>query len=155
MEQWKSLNSIGYPNYEASSEGRIRNIVRKNILKEGDNGCGYMRVVLCNEEGKKNFYIHRLIAFAFLPNPYNKPEVDHIDGCKSNNNVNNLRWVTPSENCLNPSTNTDERRRNISIALTGRKLSDIHKQRIGKSSKGRQSCLGKHWKLIDGKRVWY
>ena len=62
-------------------------------------GCGdYRAFGLRDENGKHNVYVHRLVATAFLPNPENLPEVDHIDGDKTNNHVSNLEWVTKSEN---------------------------------------------------------
>ncbi len=59
---------------------------------------GYLRVTLYKDGSRKNFLIHRLIATHFIPNPENKPQVNHIDGNKINNNIDNLEWVTPSEN---------------------------------------------------------
>lgn len=60
---------------------------------------GYMRVGITCDNGKRSkFLVHRLIALTYLPNPNNKPEVNHIDGIKTNNNVSNLEWVTREEN---------------------------------------------------------
>lgn len=61
-----------------------------NIRKFRDNGKGYMNVNV----GNKTYYQHRLVAEAFIPNPHNKPEVNHIDEDKSNNSVDNLEWCT-------------------------------------------------------------
>jgi hypothetical protein len=77
-----------------------KRLVKQRILKTcmmGTN-CGYVGVVLCKESKYKSFRIHRLIAIAFIPNPDNKPCVNHLDGNKLNNNIDNLEWCTHSEN---------------------------------------------------------
>lgn len=110
MEIWKDLTwYIGI--YQVSNNGRIkslsRKIVRKNgqfakvketILKPGTDRYGYSFVVLCNDRVKRTTAIHRLVAAAFIPNPENKPCVDHIDGVRFHNFVENLRWCTQDEN---------------------------------------------------------
>lgn len=68
------------------------------ILKPLEVGFGYVVVELWNKNGPKSKKIHRLVAEAFLPNPDKKPQVNHIDGNKKNNRLDNLEWVTASEN---------------------------------------------------------
>lgn len=86
--------------YEVSDTGIVRNRNTKQVL----NGCiasGYRSVKLTFENSKqKRFYVHRLVAKYFIPNPENKTVVNHIDGNKLNNNVDNLEWVTHRENNL-------------------------------------------------------
>jgi len=97
--EWKSIEN--YPNYEISNCGMVMNS-RGNILKPTiNNGRGYEYVDLHNNGKRKNCTIHRLVAIAFIPNPENKLHVDHIDRCKTNNHVSNLRWATHSENMQN------------------------------------------------------
>ena len=95
-EEWKELPFN--PNYEVSTLGKIRNKETKHILKEKDNGHGYKIVNLYLNSNCKVCYIHRAVALTFLPNPLNKEEVNHIDGIKSNNKLNNIEWCTRSEN---------------------------------------------------------
>lgn len=91
----------GYPNYLIYPDGKVKNIKTNRILKHKKEV--YDRVRLQNEDGVKLKCIHRLIAEHYIPNPENKPEVDHIDRNKKNNSIENLRWTTKSENCRNKS----------------------------------------------------
>ena len=93
---WKDIK--GFDNYEVSTEGQVRNITTGHILKPRDNGRGYLEVGLHTNKKRTHKYIHRLVAEAFIPNPNNKPEVNHIDEDKTNNSVNNLEWLTHKEN---------------------------------------------------------
>jgi hypothetical protein len=100
-EIWKSLKGIVEcgDNYEVSNLGRVKsNGQRKTILKPTINSKGYHRIGLMLGSKKKNYRVHRLVALAFIPNPDDKPEVNHKDGNKDNNVVDNLEWSTHSEN---------------------------------------------------------
>ncbi|MEG0472647.1 MAG: NUMOD4 domain-containing protein [Solibacillus sp.] len=99
---WKEVD--GYDgNYVVNELGEVKSFKRdilNGILMEPHlNKRGYMVVGLTKRNGKrKTVFVHRLIAQAFIDNPHNKKEVNHIDECKSNNNVINLEWVTAKEN---------------------------------------------------------
>ena len=100
-EEWKGIE--GYEGqYQISSHGRVRKLKPNGdyqYLKMGLSVDGYRRQALTNKEGIRSGHlkVHRLVAKAFIPNPENKPTVDHINGDKLNNNVNNLRWATMEE----------------------------------------------------------
>lgn len=96
-EKWKDIEDFEGL-YAVSDRGRVMNLKTDRILKPGVNGAGYEVVCLCKDGKKKQYYNHRLTADAFIPNPDNLPEVNHIDECKTNNNVYNLEWVTASQN---------------------------------------------------------
>lgn len=78
--------------------GHRRSFRKERILKSIMGGCGYYVVALSKNSIKKGYTIHRLIAITFIPNPENKPQVNHINGIKSDNSINNLEWCTSSEN---------------------------------------------------------
>jgi hypothetical protein len=115
-EEWRDV--VGYEGlYMVSSFGRIASLTKEvsnrygtriipcKILSPCVSTEGYCKVILClNANSRKHVKVHRLVAEAFIPNNENKPQIDHIDRNKQNNNVSNLRWCTLSENMHNPLT---------------------------------------------------
>lgn len=96
-EIWKDIK--GYEGlYQVSNLGDVRNHKGKVLSKLKNNGNGYLISCLCKEGKQTNHYKHRLVAEAFIPNPENKPAVNHIDADRSNNKVDNLEWVSTKEN---------------------------------------------------------
>lgn len=96
-EIWALID--GYKNYKVSNFGNVINTTTGKILKGQNNGRGYLFVSLYDENHKcKQIMIHRLVAKAFIQNPNNLPQVNHIDECKHNNCVENLEWITSVDN---------------------------------------------------------
>ena len=99
QEVWKLIR--GWPKYEVSTLGEIRLTDTHQLVPQWNHtgrDTTYKRVTLRQGGRRKNFRVHRLVAAAFIPNPERLPEVDHKDGDPFNNNVNNLEWVTASQN---------------------------------------------------------
>lgn len=96
MEIFKIIED--YPNYEVSNLGNVRNKKTGKVLKPDKTIKGYLRVNFLKDGKLKHYLVHRLVATVFIPNPENKPQVNHIDGDKTNNQVENLEWNTYSEN---------------------------------------------------------
>lgn len=90
----------GFENYLIDESGTIinKNTSCIKIGTSNNTGKGYLCVDLYKNGKRKRFYIHRLVAETFIPNPENKPYINHIDGNPKNNNVSNLEWCTPLEN---------------------------------------------------------
>ena len=160
-EIWKSIKDYeGY--YEVSSLGRVRSIERtivkndgrvttykERIIKPHKNNQGYLMVSLYVGGKCKRFLVHRLVAEAFIPNPENKPCVDHINTIRTKNEVTNLRWATYEENNNNELTNkkqsesrkeymTEEVKKEISERSKGKKLSEETKKKMSESKKGKR-----------------
>ena len=97
QEIWVDIK--GYEGlYQASNLGNIKSLLTSKILKATINSSGYFKVELHKKGKTKVLYVHRLIASAFIPNPENKPQVNHKNGDKLCNSIDNLEWVTRSEN---------------------------------------------------------
>lgn len=165
QEEWRSIN--GFEGlYEISSFGQVKSLAKdvinnggtqhrkERILKQNISKTKHCTVVLCKEGHTYVRLVHRLVAEAFIPNPYNKPVVDHIDTNPSNNSVENLRWATVQENALNPLTRkhlsqskmgheywgrplTEEERHKISEKNKGRRFTEEHKKKLSESHKGK------------------
>lgn len=117
IEIWRPVK--GYEGlYEVSNLGRVKSLERTVVYKNGTthrhigqilNPCykrKYPSVSLFKNKKQKTYNVHRLVAEAFIPNPDNKKEIDHINTDRTDNRVENLRWCTSSENMNNPLTKT-------------------------------------------------
>lgn len=161
QEIWKDVK--GYEGlYLISNTGKIKNVKTGVILKGGNNGRGYLFVFLCKDKNHhKRFYIHRLVATHFIDNKDNLPQVNHLDGNKSNNNVNNLEWCTPLRNSLHKrevlgKTNckpvkcieTGEIFKSIGEAANYYGLARSVLSRVVNKDKWHKTFAGYHWKYV-------
>ena len=102
MEQFRNIE--GYEGlYQVSNEGRVKSLNyrrsgEERVLKPAKNNWNYLQVYLSKNKKYKWYKVHRLVAQAFIPNPENLPEVNHLDEDKTNNNVENLEWCTREYN---------------------------------------------------------
>lgn len=138
--------------YEVSSLGNVRNKITGRLLKPFSDGRkGYLQVSLCKDNQKHYFKIHRLVALAFLPNPNNYPQVNHIDEDKSNNSVENLEWCTNQYNVdysISKPVNQ--------FSLDGRLLNTYKSTQEASRQTGvnqqsiSECCLGKRYKTTGG-----
>lgn len=118
MEVWRFIND----KYRVSNLGRVMNDKYK-ILSQKTNKCGYKEVSIKIDGKFKTQLVHRLVAKAFIDNPNNKPQVNHINGDKACNRVENLEWIT----------NDDNIKHSIKTGIRDvKKISLITKEKLGK-----------------------
>lgn len=136
IEVWEDIE--GFENYQISNLGRVKSkerytkikngvmsLRKEKILKLSHNKKGYAQTVLYKNKKPITVKIHRLVAQAFIPNPENKPQVNHKDGNKDNNFVNNLEWLTDKEN----------KQHAIKNGLVDLELRKSNMRKLGKSKK--------------------
>jgi len=132
MEEWKYIDGLDNK-YQISSFGRVKS--DRKIFSENSSGKRYIIYNLRKDNKKVYFLAHRLVAIHFIPNPLNKPCVNHIDGNRYNNSVENLEWVTNSENDIHAFKN------NLRKSFKGEthsnsKLTDIQRIEIRQYNNG-------------------
>ena len=146
MEEWRDI--AGYEGYYmVSNLGRVKSLSRikwsglnggcyvstkDRILQGCVNDKGYKIVRLCG----KQKYIHRLVAIAFIPNPYGLPMINHKNEDKTDNKVENLEWCDAKYN-INYGTAIARRKEK----MTGRKLSEEHKKKVGDAHRGKKRSI--------------
>ena len=125
--------------YEVSNLGGIKRLEndknrKEKILKPYKNKLGYLCINLYRDNKVKQMYVHRLVAIAFIPNPENKPCIDHINTIRNDNRIENLRWVTYKENMNNELTK--EKLSGENSNNYGKPRSEEIKKKISESQKG-------------------
>lgn len=152
MKEWKVVK--GFEKYHVNCKGEVLSPQGK-ILKPFIGGAGYLQVTLWNNCQKKKFYVHRLVADAFVDNPCGYKEINHKDGNKKNNSATNLEWCSRKENLLHSYYTLCNRVKAVKCLETGVVYPSIHeaarqtgvpRNGISMCCDGRQQKAGKlHW----------
>lgn len=111
--QVSNLGNVRRIEHTETNRSKSVRVMRERMLKPRLNTKGYMFVSLSKDDKKKTFYVHRMVAKAFIPNPNNYPQINHKDEDRKNNCVDNLEWCTNKYNC-----NYGKHRENVRKAVT-------------------------------------
>jgi len=162
MEIWKEITD--YEKYSISNLGRVKSNQKHKkeiILKNRISNCGYNRVCLQNKGNVKHISVHRLVALLFIENPKNKPQVNHKNLNKKDNRVDNLEWMTASENMTHSVVNGRNLKHLTVIKLSSppeiyhsiveaSKATGIDKKAIGNCIRGKSKTSGGYkWKKYE------
>lgn len=168
--QWKRIE--GFEDYKVSDDGYVYSEKTNRVLNLINNSSGYFHICLTNKGEMQYKLLHRLIAQAFIPNPEEKPSVNHIDGNKKNNSIENLEWVTNQENIRhafdiglmkgNPSSrrkkivqidkNTNKVISEFDSQFEASKELNIHVSSLSQCLNGKYKTAGGYiWKYKEGK----
>lgn len=144
----KQIDIEGWEQYQITDDGRVWSKRNNKWLKTSIGSHGYLMVTFSSNGKGKKYLLHRLIAEAFLPNEENKPCIDHINGDRTDNRIENLRWCTYKENNNNPvyinrkvgQKRSEEARKKMSLWQIGkthseetkRKMSEAHRKKKDK-----------------------
>lgn len=152
--------------YQISNLGNVKSLNYKHtgkekILTPDKDRYGYFRVVLHKQGKRKKFFVHRLVASAFIENPNNYPQVNHRDEDKTNNTIQNLEFCTPKYNANYGTRNkrvTEKKSKQVLCVETGvvypstmeaeRKLGFTHSHISNVCNGIRNTCGGLHWKYV-------
>ena len=163
-EEWRDV--VDYEGlYMVSDHGRVKSLPKRtshrgeHIMNTPVGSGGYLYVHLRKDGRNTQKLVHRLVADAFIANEYDKPQVNHIDGNKRNNSVENLEWSTPSENqlhayrVLNRVRKTDHSPRPTKRKLTKEQVMEIRSSHESQSSLARKYGVGQHtiWCILKRK----
>jgi len=153
-EEWKQV--VGFQNYEVSNFGRVRNRYGK-ILNGSINKHGYHTVVLYKNKNQRRVMVHRLVAEAFLGKREVGKEINHINGIKTDNRVENIEWCTKSQNLLHKHYVLNKCVRRVMCVETGKEYgsikeaamkNDSHIPDIVRACKNNSTAAGYHWNYI-------
>lgn len=166
MEEWRRYKNS---DYFVSNFGRIKTVNydgsgQERIMSPYDVH-GYKRIRIFENKNSRSVGVHRLVAEMFIPNPEDKPFVNHIDGNKSNNNIKNLEWCTPSENSLHAfrmlkiKPHGGRKKKKVRLVETGQTFNSIreasnatghNRTSIISCCKGRYKSSNKmHWEYVS------
>lgn len=145
-----------YDNYFINSNGTVYNKHLKELKKEKIKG-GYLRVTLYKDSKPKHLLVHRLVAQAFIPNPKNLPEINHIDNNPGNNRVENLAWCTAKENSRWSKSKpvimyypNRKYSKTFSCIRDAEKVTGINNSSISRCCKGKQAKAGGYkWEYVE------
>ena len=161
-ELWKPV--VGYEGlYDVSAFGKVKSLKfgKEKELKQTNNTDGYLYVSLYKDGVRKLFKVHRLVAEAFIPNPDNKPCIDHINTIRDDNRAENLRWCTQKENCNNELTRKNQSNGHKGLfsgennPMYGKHHSEEHRRKISEGGRGLKRTEETRKKIAEAKRQYW